>query len=179
MDIDGGNPIQLTHAQAADGPHVSPDGQWVYFTLADGDRLIIAKISIEGGATTIVNQLSSSVFAGPISPSGDLMEIGFYDDTSTQPWKHGVMSLSDGKIVRVFDGIQVVRGWTEDSKSLIALRDMNRSNLWLQPIDGGEPRQLTKFDGGMIRNFAVSPDLKQIAISRGNPSSEAILLSNF
>ena len=89
------------------------------------------------------------------------------------------MSLSDGKIVRVFDGIQVVRGWTEDSKSLIALRDMNRSNLWLQPIDGGEPRQLTKFDGGMIRNFAVSPDLKQIAISRGNPSSEAILLSNF
>jgi hypothetical protein len=148
-------------------------------SILEGEKKMIAKISIEGGEPATVKPLRSPVFAGPISPSGDLMEIGFYDDTSTQPWKQGVMSLSNGEIIRVFDGIQVVQGWTEDSKSLIVLRDMNRSNLWLQPIDGAEPRQLTKFDGGMIRSFAVSPDFKQIAISRGNPSAEAILISNF
>ncbi len=179
MDTDGGNPLQLTYSQAADTPSLSPDGKWVYFTLVDADKRMIAKIPIEGGEVTIVKQSSSTLFAGPVSPDGNLMEIGFYDETSAQPWKHAVMSLSNGEIIRVFDGIQLVEGWTDDSKSLIVLRDMNRSNLWLQPIDGAEPRQLTKFEGGMIRRFAVSPDFKQILISRGNPSGEAILMSNF
>lgn len=178
MDIDGGNPVQLTHSQAATDPFLSPDGEWVYFSLLDDEKLMIAKISIEGGEPAPVKQSSSALFAGPISPNGDLMEIGFYDDTSTQPWKHGVMSLSNGEIMTLFDGIQFAQTWTRDSKSLIVLRDI-RTNLWLQPIDGSKPRQLTRFDGGMIRSFAVSRDFKQIAISRGNPSSEAILISNF
>jgi Tol biopolymer transport system component/DNA-binding winged helix-turn-helix (wHTH) protein len=179
MDTDGGNPVQLTHSQTATNPSLSPDSRWVYFTLVEVEKKMIAKISIEGGEPATVKPLRSPVFVGPVSPDGNLMEIGFYDDTSAQPWKHGVMSLSNGEIMRVFDGIHVVEGWTEDSKSLIVLRDMNRSNLWLQPIDGSEPRQLTKFDGGMIRSFAVSPGCKEIAISRGDPSAEAILITNF
>lgn len=89
------------------------------------------------------------------------------------------MSLSSGEIISVFDGIQVVEGWAKDSKSPIVLQYLNRSNLWLQPVDGSEPRQLTKFDDGVIRSFAVSPDFKRLAISRGNFSAEAILISNF
>jgi len=177
MDTDGGNPVQLTHSKVADAPFISPDGQWVYFTLVDGEKQMIAKISIEGGEPAIVKQMNSRMFAGPISPNGNLMEIGFYDDTSAQPWKHGVVSLPNGEIMRVFDGIQIVGGWTQDSKSLVVLHLGNRSNLWLQPIDGSEPRQLTGFDDGIVRSFAVSPDFKQIAISRGNPSAEAILIS--
>jgi hypothetical protein len=138
---------------------------------------MIAKISIDGGQPVTVKQLSSPVFAGPISPDGNLMLIGLYDDASTQPWKLGVMSLSNGEIVSMFDGSQVVPEWTEDSRSLITLRDMNRSNLWLQPIDGSDPQQLTKFDDGVIRSFAVSPDFKRLAISRGNHSAEAVLIS--
>ena len=108
------------------------------------------------------------------------MCVGFYDTSSKQPWKNGVMSVESGELLKTFDSFRIVGGWTEDSKSLIVVRDFDqRSNLWLQPIDGSKPRQLTKFDGGMIRSFAVSPDFKQIAISRGNPSSEAILISNF
>ena len=180
MDTDGGNPVQLTHSQTATNPSLSPDSSWVYFTLVEAEKQVIVKISIEGGEPAIVRPFSRSlVWVGPISPSSDLMGIGFYDDTSAQPWKYGVLSLSNGEIMRVFDGIHVVEGWTEDSKSLIVLRDMNRSNLWLQPIDGSEPRQLTKFDGGIIRSFACSPGCKEIAISRGDPSAEAILLSNF
>jgi Tol biopolymer transport system component len=108
------------------------------------------------------------------------MCIGFYDTASRQPWKYGVMSLESGELLNTVEGLRIVGGWTEDSKSLIVVRDVDqRSNLWLQPIDGAEPRQLTKFDGGMIQSFAVSPDFKRIAISRGNPSAEAILISNF
>ena len=108
------------------------------------------------------------------------MCVGFYDTPSKQPWKNGVMSVESGELLKTFDSFRIIGGWSEDSKSLIVVRDVDqRSNLWLQSIDGSEPRQLTKFDGGLIQSFAVSPDFKQIAISRGNPLAEAILISNF
>jgi len=181
MDADGGNPQQLTHSGIAQNPFLSPDGAWIYFTLLDEQKHFIAKIAVDGGELTITKQSAlSNVYAGPISPDGKLMCVGFYDTSSKQPWKNGVMSVESGELLKTFDSFRIVGGWTEDSKSLIVVRDFDqRSNLWLQPIDGSKPRQLTKFDGGMIRSFAVSPDFKQIAISRGNPSSEAILISNF
>lgn len=56
---------------------------------------------------------------------------------------------------------------------------LQRANLWLQPIDGSASRQLTKFESGTIRRFSVSPDFKQLVIVRGNPSAEAVLISDF
>ena len=181
MDADGGNPKQLTHSGIALGPFLSPDGASIYFTSIDEEKHIIAKVALNGGEPIMVKHSGlSNIYAGPISPDGKLMCVGFYDTASKQPWKNGVMSVESGELLKTFDSFRIVGGWTEDSKSLIVVRDADqRANLWLQPIDGSEPRQLTKFDGGMIRSFAVSPDFKQIAISRGNPSAEAILISNF
>ena len=88
------------------------------------------------------------------------------------------MSLESGKLLNSFEGLRIVGGWTADSRSLIVVRDSNRSNLWLQPIDGSEARPLTSFDDGIIRSFAVSRDFKKIAIARGNPTAEAILISD-
>ena len=88
------------------------------------------------------------------------------------------MSLESGEILISFDGLFSDEGWTADSKALLVVRDKDRSNIWLQPIDGSKPRKLTNFEGGEIRNFAVSPDFRQIAISRGNPLFEAILIDN-
>jgi Tol biopolymer transport system component/DNA-binding winged helix-turn-helix (wHTH) protein len=170
MDIDGGNPVQLTHSQNAHDPFLSPDGQWVYYTSVDGGKQRIAKISIGGGEAVTVKESSAPIFAGPISPGGDLMAFGFYDEASKQPWKYGLMSLANSEIIGMLDGIQVVEGWTEDSKALLVLQLRSRSNVWQQPIDGSEPHQLTKFDLGIVRSFAVSPDFKRIVISRGNPS---------
>jgi len=108
------------------------------------------------------------------------MAIGFYDTASKQPWKNGVMSLKSGELLETYDGLRIVGGWSKDSKSLVVVRDADhRSNLWLQPITGGEPRQLTNFENGQIRAFAISSDFRRIAVSRGNPSAEAVLISNF
>ena len=179
MDADGGNPQQLTHSGIALGPFLSPDGASIYFTSVDKDKHFIAKVAVNSGEPTITKQSAlPNIYAGPVSPDGKLMCVGFYDTSSKQPWKNGVMSVESGELLKTFDSFRIVGGWTEDSKSLIVVRDFDqRSNLWLQPIDGSEPRQLTKFERGMIRSFAVSPDFKQIAISRGYPSSEAILIS--
>jgi TolB protein len=32
MNIDGGNPVQLTNGTGGDSPNFSPDGRWVFYT---------------------------------------------------------------------------------------------------------------------------------------------------
>jgi len=179
MDADGGNPRQLTHAGLGLNPFLSADGAWIYFTLVTDEDQVIAKIAIEGGEPVIIKPSALRYpYAGPLSPNGELMCVGFYDTGSKQPWKYGVMSLKSGELLQVFEGPRVIGGWTEDSKSIIVVREDNRSNLWLQPIDGSQARQLTSFEDGIVRSFAVSSDLKEIAIARGNPSAEAILITD-
>jgi Tol biopolymer transport system component/DNA-binding winged helix-turn-helix (wHTH) protein len=178
-DADGNNPQQLTNVRAAENLNLSPDGVWVYFNIFKEERHIIAKIPTGGGEVESVKESRNNLYPLSISPDGKLMFLSFYDKNSQQPWKNGVMSLETGELLRVFeDSIYLVAGWTPDSKSVICVLG-NQSNLWRLPVDGGKPRQLTNFDGGLIRNFAVSPDFKQIAVSRGNPMSEAILISDF
>jgi len=179
MDADGGNPQQLTHSRVfSGGPFLTPDGAWIYFTSQDDEKHIFAKMDINGGELIMPEHSTlSNLFAGPISPNGELMAIGFYDIASKQPWKNGLMSLKSGELLKTYEGLRIVGGWTKDSKSLIVVRDADRrSNLWLQPITGGEPLQLTNFENGQIRAFAISPDFRRIAVSRGNPSSEAVLI---
>ena len=61
-------------------------------------------------------------------------------------------------------------------------------NLWSQPIDGGPPKQITKFTSDLIPSFAVSRDGKRLAISRdgkrlaisrGSASLDVVLIKDF
>jgi Tol biopolymer transport system component len=50
------------------------------------------------------------------------------------------------------------------------------NNLWLQPLDGSAPRQLTHFsDGKTIGHYAWSRDGKRLAMSRATQSSDIVL----
>jgi serine/threonine protein kinase len=53
------------------------------------------------------------------------------------------------------------------------------SNLWLQDIAGGAPRRLTNFDHGDIYGFDWSPDGKSIAVVRGDPKVDVVMVRNF
>jgi hypothetical protein len=52
------------------------------------------------------------------------------------------------------------------------------TNLWEQPLSGGLPRQLTKFTSGRIFDFNWTGDGKQLLLSRGEVTSDVVLLSN-
>ncbi|MEP7075351.1 MAG: hypothetical protein ABI878_06035 [Acidobacteriota bacterium] len=179
MDTDGGNPRQLTFENAVDHPWISPDGSWIYFSLNYGlDKQLIAKIPFEGGEIVKAFE-EKNPYHPSISPNGQFMYFDEYDENSDDPWKHGVLSLQSGKVLKEFISSEgrFMEGWA-DAVSAIVERD-NRRNLWVEPIDGGKSRRLTDFDNGQIRNFTVSPDFKQIVISRGNPGAEAILITDF
>jgi len=53
------------------------------------------------------------------------------------------------------------------------------SNLYVQPVSGGKPYQLTHFVSEGIDWLAWSKDGRQIAIARGTGSSDAVMITNF
>jgi Tol biopolymer transport system component/DNA-binding winged helix-turn-helix (wHTH) protein len=179
IDLDGGNPIQLTQSETECCPNISPDGQWIYFSVDTDNTNSIFKISINGGDPIRISQIKN-ISSPSISPDGKLMAFELLSENS-QSRKMGVMSLETGEILKVFD-IFVFRRtiyWTLDSKSLIYISENDTSNLWQQPLDGGSPTQLTHFPPEQIRDFAVSQDFKKIAVIRKSLLNEAILINNF
>jgi hypothetical protein len=67
--------------------------------------------------------------------------------------------------------------WTADGHALIYIDTRNGiSNLWKQPLVGGQSVQLTSFKSDQIFNFNLSPNGKQLAFSRGTVVSDVVLI---
>lgn len=50
------------------------------------------------------------------------------------------------------------------------------SNIWVQPLDGGKPQQLSNFKSERIDSFDWSPDGRHIAFVRGAETSYVVLI---
>jgi Tol biopolymer transport system component len=70
--------------------------------------------------------------------------------------------------------------WTPDGRAIsyIDVHD-GVSNVWSQSLAGGPPKQITTFKSGIIYRHAWSRDGKTLVLSRGDVSSDAVLISNF
>ena len=63
--------------------------------------------------------------------------------------------------------------WTPDGRGVAYAKD---GNLWVQPLSGGAPRQLTRFtDGREIRSFEWSRDGQRLAITRSTVTNDIVL----
>jgi Tol biopolymer transport system component len=51
------------------------------------------------------------------------------------------------------------------------------SNVWLQPVDGSPPNQLTNFTPETIFRFAWSPDGRMIVAERGTETGDIVLIN--
>jgi Tol biopolymer transport system component len=69
--------------------------------------------------------------------------------------------------------------WSPDGRKLQYLLTRNgATNIWEQSVAGGEPKQFTKFSSGRIFDFDWSADGKQLVLTRGETSSDVVLLSH-
>ena len=96
-----------------------------------------------------------------------------------------VISTENGETLKTFKaaGIPVLNTgsrWTPDGKHLVyRVVEKEVVNLWLQPIDGDEPRPLTNFSHGDIYNFSFANDRSRIYLSHGDRIRNAVLIKNF
>ncbi|HTS12408.1 MAG TPA: protein kinase [Candidatus Limnocylindrales bacterium] len=67
--------------------------------------------------------------------------------------------------------------FTPDGKAVaILIEDKGVDNIWIQPIDGSQGRQLTHFDSLQIQDFRWSPDGKHLAVIRSAFAGDVILV---
>jgi serine/threonine protein kinase len=181
MDIDGSNLKQLTPIGFQSS--CSPDGQWVVYTNFVAGGFSIWKVPIDGGEPTAV--INRNALIPALSPDGKLIA-SYYFDEKPGLSKIAIFPFAGGEPLKFFDFAQAVTSsspsvrWLPDGSGLTyILTSGGVSNIWLQPIDGGDPKQLTDFKTDTIFWFNWSRDGKQLAMSRGTEDRDVILINNF
>jgi serine/threonine protein kinase/Tol biopolymer transport system component len=177
MDIDGTHPKQLTQGAAVPHFSLTPDGGWVIYNLWTPG---LWKASAEGGTQI---KISDAVARGAeVSPDGKLLAYYALDE-QTKRKRFVVVRFDDGAPFKTFDlpvtASEDVWRWSPDSRALVYTdTQAGVSNLWRLPLDGARPAQITDFKSDTIRYFSYSRDGRQLALSRGNITRDAVLISD-
>ena len=176
IDIDGSNPKQLTN-QFSTKANFAPDGRTIAY-MSSANIHTISTITIDGGEP---RQLTRKESGHPVfSPDGTQIACIYSEKDDTQ-WRIAIIPATGGAPVKTFPfprGLFLPFRWTPDGKAIMyGLRRGGVANLWVQPIEGGEPKQLTNFTSDLIHSYDLSRDGKQFVFSRGTKSSDVVLFS--
>ena len=172
---DGSNPVKLTPHSVSGGITCTPDSKSVLYG-ADG---VVWRVSINGG-TPEKTDLPFTQFG--YSTDGKLLFYGTQTHGDSPESKLVVVAALGGAPLHTFDvpfGMQSPE-LTPDGKAIAFLLTRNHAtNIWEQPLAGGDPVPLTKFTSGEMFAFAWSKDGKQLAFSRGQHKTDVVMMSNF
>jgi eukaryotic-like serine/threonine-protein kinase len=184
IEIDGSNSTAITNtADRDDFASFTPDGKSIIFRRTNSKNLnTIWKLNLQDKSTVRLTDAESS--RPIVSPNGKYLACEYGKDTLEKSAKLSIVPIEGGKIPSSYDLPQVLKSkvfqWSSDGKSLVYVNKQDRiNNLWNQPIENGQAKQLTFFESGQIERFAIAPDGKSFAFSRGTESSDVVMFDNF
>jgi serine/threonine protein kinase len=175
MTASGTDLKQLTFGVAESDPFCSLDGKWVYY-LDFADNRSLKRVSINGGSPETILPSASGV--SDVSPDGKTivglevremdhrLVLDFYSIDDKKLTYHDIDSRASRPLKFAPGGESVI----------YSVREKGVGNLWMQPLDGSAPHQLTHFTSEGIDKFHFSKDGSRIAIERGHNESDAVLL---
>jgi serine/threonine protein kinase/Tol biopolymer transport system component len=165
---------QLTFGKDYEKGSCTPDGKWVVYNGPFNDGVgHVFKISIDGG--TPVELARGTWFNPPVSPDGKLIAYGRTDGQGANAKSIIVLQkLDDGAIVKQIEMPATYNwstlGWTPDGHALTFVHNTTETvqNVYMLPLSGGLPVQLTHFDSepAVVAAYAWSQDGKKFAITR-------------
>jgi Tol biopolymer transport system component len=167
-DANGRRKMRLVPSVTAGPVAVTPDDRFVLFTSIAGGSVATWIVPIEGGAPT---KLADGVSA--VAPDGK--SIAFTALVKGAPMLHacGLPGCSSPRPIGALSFVDTLIAWLPDGRGVAYARD---GNLWVQPLSGGAPRQLTRFtDDRPIQNFAWSRDGQRLAIARSTVTYDIVL----
>jgi Tol biopolymer transport system component/DNA-binding winged helix-turn-helix (wHTH) protein len=176
MDIDGRNQIELTHGTSDRQPTFTADGQTVIYRSLNPTGL--RRVSINGGQETTFSAKAS--FDPNVSPDGKTVACGY----RPQPAAKNQMALIDTnggepKSIHDFPACYGRIRWMPDGNGLAyAARQQGVGNIWVQPLDGSAPKQLTHWSANPIFSFSWSLDGKWLAYASGSITSDVIVIND-
>lgn len=93
-----------------------------------------------------------------------------------------LLSAEGGKPIKIFDVPQTVGGfkWLPDGHALAYLDTQKGvTNIWVLPVDGCKPYQLTEFTSGLIYRFDLDRAGKPSLFARGTINRDVVLITGF
>jgi Tol biopolymer transport system component len=179
-DTNGGNVRRLVDGEAAvdDYPVFTADGKDVVFSRQGKDAGLY-RVPASGGD---VARISDAQLGSPSSTTADGYVLCQYFDRKGPQGRVAVVSLRDGRLVRVFDSPD----WnsrpqlTRDGRHISYIDDRDgTSNIWMMPASGGPAQKITNFTSETIYEYVWSLDGKRLALIRGTKRGQAVLIQNW
>jgi Tol biopolymer transport system component len=175
MDIDGSSPKQMTNQTGVGYFAVTPDAKWIIYNLWTPG---VWKVSVDGGTPEKI--LDAAARGAEVSPDGKLLAYDI-EDPQTKRTQIVITNFPDLTQVKTLNRPVTAEGWrwAPDSRAIIYRdRKGDISNLVRQPVDGASPTQITDFKSEAIRYFSYSLDGKQLVMSRGSVTRDAVLITD-
>jgi Tol biopolymer transport system component len=177
---DGTGLRQLTTGKNDNHPACSPDGKWVFYM--DLVRSAYMKVPLGGGTPEPWLNPKAEEYGGfDVARDGKTAVLSTYDFKARKPTIF-LFSLETGQFVRPYDYDPRHSGvlrFSPDGKGIVyPARDKGVDNLYVQPLDGGVPRQLTNFTSLKIYAYQWSVDGKRLALVRGDSPSDLVLIKD-
>jgi Tol biopolymer transport system component len=180
MDADGSNPLRLTSGRGENFPHVTPDGRWViYATVGGRQEAAVWKVPIDGGEPV---RLTSRPASWPfVSPDGKSF-VCTYGEGPFSTSRLAVVPVEGGEPTRVYEIAPTFRFntvWLPDNRGIAYLdARTGTANVWMQPLAGGRPVQLTNFTSDNVTAFDWSRDNRLVA-TRSVETTSVVLIKDF
>jgi Tol biopolymer transport system component len=177
VDSDGGNLKQLTFGEGEFYPHCTPDSPWVVYQRGEVAARLW-KVPADGGESV---QLTQTRAVRPAVSRDGQMIAYHYLDPDLDRWSIGIVSSAGGARLKRFDFPSTVKQrfvrWLPDGQSIAYANSPGGvSDIWLQPLDGSPPKQLTNFKAEQILAFEWSRDGRSLAFVRGVETSDIVLI---
>ncbi len=171
---------QITFGRGDTQPSCTPEGKWLFYINFEKVNRIL-KVPIDGG--TPVEIARGNIVFPAVSPDGNLLAYGRIDGQGTsQKSKFVVQRVEGGATVNEFEAPAIITGvnWTADGRALTYVRNTtgNTQNVYMQPLSGGAPIQLTHFDSepAVVSAYAWSRDGKKFAVTRARYNDTDVVI---
>jgi TolB protein len=180
-DADGSNPTRLVAEDVGEGD-CSPDGKWLVYDTNTSAGTKIYRLPVEGGSPTEIASAPGGGGNPRISPDGKFMAYTIQEGSPVPQGKFVVSAAEGGG--RLHEFLSPTGSgpphWSPDGKGLqYLLTRKGATNVWEQPLAGGEPHQVTDFTSGRIFGFSLSRDGKVLLVAKGSETRDVVLISNF
>jgi Tol biopolymer transport system component len=137
------------------------------------------RVSLDGGEPTLI---APGIDRPAVSPDGTMLA-GINVEPGIGRLTLVTMPLNGSAPARVLGSIAPATAnglmeWTPDGRSIL-FSTVERTNVWRQSLDGGEPVKITDLATLDIVRGRRTPDGTSLIVARGSAQTDAYLVSGF
>ena len=169
-DSSGRRIAQLVSSVIAYPVAITPDDRSALYTSIAGGTVSIWMVPMAGGqATKLID--GSNVAVSP--DGGSMTYITTAADGRLSLLVCSLPACTSPRAVAPVTRFETATAWTPDGRGVAYASE---GNVWVQPLSGGAPRQLTRFTQNLhIGSFAWSRDGKRLALTRSTVTHDIVL----